>query len=219
MKKKVVALILSAMLVLGVAMGATLAWLTDTATVTNTFTPSDVDITLTETDNTAASQTPTATGNTYKMVPGTTLPKDPKVTVSADSEKCFVFVKIDGSALTKTVLNTATSQNVPLIGWSVAGGWTALAGETNVYWRIVEDTDAAQSFYILADNQVTISEYATKSDMNAIADSQTGNIAMNFTAYAVQYENVAVSTNPDADAAAAENAALAWAKRVEPTTP
>lgn len=211
MKKKVVALILSAMLVLGVAMGATLAWLTDTATVTNTFTPSDVDIDLTET---------TPTGNTAKMVPGSEIAKNPKVTVSANSEKCFVFVKIDGDALTKTVVDTTTSQSVPLVGWSVANGWTALTGVEGVYWRIVADTDAAQDFPILADNKVTISQYATKSDMNAIAgDKKTGNIAMNFTAYAVQYENVAVSTNPDADAAAAENAALAWAKRVEPTTP
>ena len=60
--------VLSLMMVLAVAaVGGTLAWLTDsTQEVKNTFTTSDIDITLAET-----------TGTSYKMVPGFTITKDP----------------------------------------------------------------------------------------------------------------------------------------------
>ena len=84
---KALALTLAVMLVIGCAVGGTLAWLTDkTDAVQNTFTTSDVDIKLEET-----------TGDSYKMVPGNTITKDPKVTVVAGSEKAYVFVKLEKS--------------------------------------------------------------------------------------------------------------------------
>ena len=87
MKKKTLALFLVLALAFGGVIGGTVAWLTDKSdTVVNTFTDSDIDITLTE-----------STGTEYKMVPGYTISKDPKVTVKADSEKCYLFVKLDKS--------------------------------------------------------------------------------------------------------------------------
>ena len=83
MKKKSLALLLAiAIVVVGVVAG-TLAWLTDkTAPVTNTFTTSDIDIDLTETEA------------EYKMIPGWSIDKDPTVTVKAGSEACYLFVKL-----------------------------------------------------------------------------------------------------------------------------
>ena len=64
---------MAVVLLLGCVTGGTLAWLTDkTDEVINTFTTSDINITLTETDavNNAAS---------FKMIPGYTITKAPKV--------------------------------------------------------------------------------------------------------------------------------------------
>ena len=74
MKKKIT-LLLSLALAVAIGIGGTLAWLTDkTESKVNTFTVGNIDIDLTETTT------------NYKMVPGQTIDKDPKVTVEAGSE-------------------------------------------------------------------------------------------------------------------------------------
>ena len=81
MKKKVLSIV-AVVLVLCCAIGGTLAWLTDrTNPVVNTFTVGDINIELKESENL-----------NLKMVPGNTIAKDPKVTVKADSEACYLFV-------------------------------------------------------------------------------------------------------------------------------
>ena len=193
MKKKVIILVLAAMLVLGCAMGATLAWLTSSATVTNTFTPSDINITLTE-ENPAVD----ADGNHIaKMVPGIEITKDPKVTVETGSEKCFLFIEISGDDV----------NNKKFIAWDIADGWTALDGVANVYYRIVDETEQGTPFSILKNDKVTVSDTLSKADMTALKNG-AGKIDMTFTAYAVQYENIATNGGDMTDA---KNA---WAKRV-----
>ena len=87
MKKKVLLCAAAISLALCCSVGGTLAWLSaKTAPVRNTFTIGDIDIDLTET-----------TGETYIMVPGNDLAKDPKVTVKAGSEDCWLFIKIEKS--------------------------------------------------------------------------------------------------------------------------
>ena len=87
MKKKSLALLLSLVLVIGVVAGSSLAWLTaKTTEVKNVFSTSDINVELIETTT------------EYKMVPGWTIAKDPKVTVKDGSEPCYVFVKIDKSS-------------------------------------------------------------------------------------------------------------------------
>ena len=78
---------MAVVLLLGCVTGGTLACLTSTTgAVTNTFTVGDINITLDETTS------------DYKMIPGYTIAKDPKVTVAANSEKCYLFVKEIGRA-------------------------------------------------------------------------------------------------------------------------
>lgn len=84
--KKSMALATAMILACGCGVGGTMAWLTaGSETVTNTFTSSDIDIALTETKE------------NFQMVPGWTIEKDPKVTVDADSEACWLFVEITES--------------------------------------------------------------------------------------------------------------------------
>lgn len=168
-------------LVLCCVVGGTLAWLqAETTPVVNTFTYGDINITLTET-----------TGSEYKMVPGGTLAKDPKVTVNANSEACYLFVKIEKSA----------NYGTYLADYTVADGWTQLVDDKGdivdgVYYRTVAATTADTSFYVLAGKDgytngfVTVKDGVTKAQMEALQDEGATLPTLTFTAYAVQSENI-----------------------------
>ena len=129
MKKKTLALVLALTLLVAGVVGGTLAWLTDqTAEVKNTFTVGDINIGLTETTT------------DYKMVPGNTIAKDPTVTVKANSEACWLFVKVTESENLDT-----------FITYAIAEGWTEL--QDGVYYREVSASDADQTFSVLKGEQ------------------------------------------------------------------
>lgn len=184
--KKVLALALVFVLVFGCAVGGTLAWLKDvTAPIVNTFTTSNIKITLAET-----------TGETYKMVPGDTITKDPVVTVKADSEACWLFVKLE-----------KTDEFDDYLSFTVADGWTNLVLDevaTDIYYREVPaDKDDDQPFQVITGNTVSVNDGVTKDQMDALTTS--GEYPeLTITAYACQSDN----TNYN-DAAAAWNANFA----------
>jgi len=80
--------------VAGISVMGTLAYLTDSTAVVNTFTMGNVDITLDEADvdeyGVAIQGAHRVTGNEYKLIPGMTYTKDPTVTVVKGSEKSYV---------------------------------------------------------------------------------------------------------------------------------
>lgn len=178
---------LALVLVIGCAVGGTIAWLvSSTDAVVNTFTYGDINITLGET-----------TGATYKIIPGVDIEKDPKVTVEKDSEACWLFVKVEEENWPTFTESDGTRK----VKYGIADGWTALTGETGVYYREVGAATADTSFDVLAGNVVTVSENLTKEDIKDITTQPT----LTFTAYAVQKDGIA-------------NAAAAWEKAVPPTT-
>ena len=166
MKKKSLALLLAiALVVVGVVAG-TVAWLTDrTPSVTNTFTTSDINIELKETKN------------NFQMIPGWTIEKDPKVTVKAGSEACYLFVKLEES---KNFADFMT--------YEMADGWEALPEAPGVFYREVAAAETDTAFEVLKDNQVTVNDTVTKEQMNALtADTYP---TLTVTAYASQlYKN------------------------------
>ena len=166
MKKKSLALLLAiAIVVVGVVAG-TVAWLTDkTPSVTNTFTTSDINIELKETKN------------NFQMIPGWNIEKDPKVTVKAGSEACYLFVKLEKSTNFDTFMT-----------YEMADGWEALPEAPGVYYREVAAATADTTFGVLKDNQVTVKGTVTKAQMNALtADTYP---TLTVTAYASQlYKN------------------------------
>lgn len=167
MKKKSIALFLAVVLALGAVTAGTLAWLTaSTTAVKNTFTTSDIDITLAETKG--------GKNHEFKMVPGYTIAKDPKVTVKAGSEKCYLFVKLEKSTNFDTFLT-----------YTPADGWRELPGVDGVYYRVVESADNNQEFDVLKDNQVTVNYTVTKGNMNDL--TATTYPTLTVTAYASQY--------------------------------
>lgn len=169
MKKRTFVMLLALVLVFGVAVGGAFAWLQDsTAPVVNEFTVGDIDIDLTESSDLD-----------LKIIPGKTITKDPKVTVKANSEACWLFVKIEAANWSDKLTYT------------VADGWTALPGQTGVYYREVTATTADTDFAVLKDDQVIVADTLTKTEVEAMKTSAP---KLTFTAYAVQKDNVADAT-------------------------
>lgn len=187
LRNRRIALTVCLMLVVMVAsIGGTVAWLTaQTAPVVNTFTYGDINIELKET-----------TGENYKIIPGVDIEKDPKVTVKAGSEACWLFVKIEEANWPTFVEADGTTKK---IAYSVANDWTALSGQTGVYYREVGAVSADTSFYVLtgdtnhANGVVTVSENLTKGDLNTI--TTTNKPKLTFTAYAVQKDGITSVTD------------------------
>lgn len=179
MKKKYIALVLAFVLVAALSVGGTLAWLTaTTGSVTNTFTTAGIDIELTETFNTDTNNDGTNDKWQAQMVPGYTLTKDPKVTVEANSEACWLFVKLDKSDNFDTYLT-----------YSMAAGWTQLEDDKGnpvkgVFYRQVSAATTDQEFSVLKDNQVKVNDSVTKTQMDAVG---TNSPTLTVTAYAHQY--------------------------------
>lgn len=97
--KKALALVLCALMLVAASVFGTLAYLTDTDAVTNTFTVGHVDILLDEADvdengvvetDDKGEELPRVTGNDYHLVPGHSYVKDPTVTVIDGSEESFI---------------------------------------------------------------------------------------------------------------------------------
>ena len=131
---KSLALVLALVLVIGCVAGGTLAWLNaKTEEVKNTFSTSDIGVTLGETTN------------TYKMVPGWTIAKDPKATVTSGSENCYLFVKVEKSNNFDTYMDMAIDSQ-----------WTALEDQTGVYYiKIDEDSKKNVAYNVLGEGKVT----------------------------------------------------------------
>ncbi|MBR6563211.1 MAG: SipW-dependent-type signal peptide-containing protein [Clostridia bacterium] len=164
--------------------GGTVAWLSDTTEpVVNTFTYGDIDITLEETDD--GDGDPSI--NEYDMVPGKTIDKDPVVTVLAESENAYVFVKIEESADFSTFME-----------YTVSSEWTPLDGYVGVYYLESTKSDSDVEYYVLEDNKVKVKDEVTKEMLNALTEKPT----LTFTAYAVQR---------DSDIDAIDTPAEAWA--------
>ena len=174
MKKKSLALVLALAMIVVCVVGGTLAWLiATTGSVTNTFTYGDINIKLEETDATVTDGNAT---KEFKMIPGYTIDKDPKVTVKAGSEKCFLFVKVEKSTNFDSFMT-----------YDMADGWTALAGVNGVYYRVVDTADMGTAYSVLANDRVTVRDTVTKADMNALTEATQPTLT--FTAYACQYNS------------------------------
>lgn len=206
---KVMSLVLAFVLVVGASVAGTLAWLTaQTPTVTNTFTSAELfsdngSFTLWEhkaedddgvytLDNSTK-----VTSNSYSILPGVNIPKNPTVDVDGLEEHAYLYIKVT-STLPTGLTYTIDSAN-----------WTALSEYDGVYVysgsnaenNIIKATNAAQKTFeatILTDNQIVVADnYSGTSD----------DIKLSFDAYMVQ-----ATGNGD-------SAAAAWANTYGKTTP
>ena len=194
-----------------------MAWLTDkTEDVTNTFTVGDINIGLTET-----------TGAEYPFVPGDTLAKDPKVTVTAGSEDCWLFIKV----LDANNSIDDSNNNNKIVNWVVNTRiWTPVQDHPGFWYKSVDKGTGADGFSVFTDlittdnyiGSVKISDKVTKEMVEEINDTTKPTIQV--TAAAVQRKNLA-DEQPAAGASAdeiaaveARNVAAAWAELSESFT-
>ena len=184
---KAFAMILAIVALVSITVGGTIAWLMDqTPTVKNTFTVGDVVINLKESPlNADGKYGDPAEGiqNAYKLIPGQEYKKDPKVTVEAVSEKCYLFVKFEENGNAAKYIDytsTLTTEN----GWTKGDGTDI---PSNVWYRVVEDTNADQSWNLLDGDKITIN--ATTVTKESMEYAKAAELV--YTAYAVQFANVA----------------------------
>lgn len=100
MKKKLLIMSVAMVLVCAFAVGMTIAYLTSTDRVVNTFTVGNVQIELDEADVDEygrvpqGSPAPRVKANSYKLIPGHTYTKDPTVTVLSGSEESYIKMTV-----------------------------------------------------------------------------------------------------------------------------
>lgn len=211
--KKVFTVILAALLLVGCSVGATLAWLTATTNkVENTFTVGKVEITLQEHKYVEASNSlntnETVGGNTYKLIPGKNMPKDPFVTVKANSEPCWVFVRIDES---DNSFYTGYDGDNACVAYRLDDRWTALQFDgskyaltagVSYYYRLVDASSEDQYLYVLGNASECENASHNTGCVTISADvtaSVTTGPTLKFTAAAIQYDGFtfADATDPD----------------------
>lgn len=132
--------------------------------VENSFAEGTIKVTLSE-----------SSGNSYQLIPGTIIFKDPKILVKGGSEECWLFVKIE-------------KNNNPdaYLSYALETGWTALSGGNNLYYRKISAIDEDTFFQVLKNNEVTVKDTVTEEMLNEISDKPT----LEFTAFAIQSQGV-----------------------------
>jgi len=207
---KPLAVLLAMILLVGCAVGGTLAWLTaQTTEVKNTFTSAKLfdapenEFTLWEheavlgTDGQYTLNSTEVQANTYKILPGVNIPKDPTVDIEKLQENAYLYIKV-ASTLPVGLTYSIDSAN-----------WTELGDDyPGVY--VYSGTHADTSKVIKAtkmDPKTFTATILTNDQIVVAADySGTGEVTLSFNAYMVQ------ATGNGA------NAADAWANTYGATT-
>ena len=206
-KRKALLLSLCAVLLVVASVMGTMAYLTSTDTVTNTFTVGKVQIKLDEAavnpDGTPIANAARVKRNSYKLLPGLTYTKDPTVTVLSGSESSYIkmtvtfsnaaeldaiFAPTGGANLT-SIFNGYDSDN-----WIEKGSTTAANTRTYEFWY--KEAVAAPTADVVLDalfDSITVPDFITKEQLATI-----NNMTITVNAYAIQ-------------AAGFENAEEAWA--------
>ncbi len=191
-KRKALLLSLCAVLLVVASIMGTMAYLTSSDTVTNTFTVGKVEIKLDETDVTNPTG-PRVQANSYKLLPGLTYTKDPTVTVKTGSEPSYVkmtvtFTKaaeldaifaLNGGADMTSIFNGYDSTN-----WIDKGNTENTNANTRTYEFWYKNTVAAPTADVILDalfDSITVPGTITKEQLKTI-DGMT--ITVN--AYAIQ---------------------------------
>ncbi len=191
--KKVLILGLCAVLLVAASVLGTMAYLTDTKSVTNTFTVGNVAITLDEAkvdmNGVAVAPATRVAENEYKLMPGHEYLKDPTVHVTAGSENCFLFVKVENgiSGIETTDAGDKISAQM------AAKNWKAVTGVENVYVYTEDATNGMPTAVQAGDNKVVFEKFIIDGDVDSAKfENNVGNIVV--TAYAIQADGFAGKT-------------------------
>ena len=206
--RKILLMAACAVLLVCISVGATVAYLTSTDSVTNTFTVGKVAITLDEakvnTDGSLVEGAARVKENSYKLLPGHTYNKDPMVTVLNGSEPAYIkmtvtFDKADkldaifapGGADLTSIFNGYDAAN-----WIYKGNTENTTAKTRTYEFWYKETVGAPTADVALDalfDSITVPGDITNAQLDTIAG-----MTITVNAYAIQADGFA-------------DAAAAWA--------
>lgn len=200
MKKTSKALLLSlcAVLLVTASVLGTMAYLTSQDQVVNAFTVGNVAITLDEkdVDNSTPGENDRDKANAYKLMPGHNYEKDPIVHVDANSEDCYLFVKVVNEIANIEAEKTVAQQ-------MTEKGWVAVDAANGIY---VYTTDKTNPAVVTKGSNITVFENFTIAgnvDNTTLATYADKTITVN--AYAIQADGFAGKTASEIWAAAGFN--------------
>lgn len=199
-RNRIVLTAVAALLLVTVAIGSTVAWLTAKSdVVTNTFSSTNIRVMIQEHEYDQMNETlnlsiPVQQNSGYKLFPGGTVPKDPYVNVFGAN--CYVFVEVFNNASDYVIVT-------PSEKW-------ARVGETNIWGYIGSNTDGkmeavapsdentgmyTEGLEFLKDNKVTVKTSVTNAMLKTLSEKPE-KYSLVFKAYALQADHLESDT-PD----------------------
>lgn len=200
-RSKALLLTLCAVLLVAASVLGTMAYLTSTDTVTNTFTVGSVAIKLDEAqanpDGTLVEGADRVKTNSYKLLPGRTYNKDPMVTVLSGSESSYIKMTVtfskaneldaifasDGATLT-SIFNGYDAAT-----WIYKGNTTDAAANTRTYAFWYKEAVGAPTADVALDalfESITVPGSVTKEQLATIEG-----MTITVNAYAIQADGFA----------------------------
>ena len=209
MKKKLLIMSVAMVLVCAFAVGMTIAYLTSTDEVVNTFTVGNVRIQLDEADvdeygeqlydSETGSPAPRVKANSYKLIPGHEYTKDPTVTVLSGSESSYIkmTVTFTKSAALDTIFGTDGANLTSIFkgynpaNWIYKGNTEDTENDTRTYEFWYKDAVPATTENVALDalfDSITVPRTITNDQLATI---QGMTITVN--AYAIQADGFAIA--------------------------
>lgn len=201
MKKKLLIMSVAMVLVCAFAVGMTIAYLTSTDEVVNTFTVGNVRIKLDEAaanpDGSLIEDTPRVKANSYKLIPGHTYNKDPMVTVLSGSESSYIkmTVTVTKSAQLDAIFAptgadlTSIFDGYDAANWIYKGNTEDTTANTRTYEFWYKEAVAAPTADVALDalfDSITVPRTITNEQLATIAG-----MTITVNAYAIQADGFA----------------------------
>lgn len=183
-KRKILTMVGVIALTAAIAIGGTMAYLTSTDTVTNTFTVGNVAITLDEakvnTDGTPVANAERVKANEYKLMPGHIYTKDPTVHVTKGSEASYIrmLVTVTKSSELDSIFGSEGANLTNIFNdydtdtWTYVGNTVDTTNDTRTYeFRYKEAVGAPDAVVTLPAlfTGITVPGSITNNQLNSIA--------------------------------------------------
>lgn len=191
---RVLTLVLAFVLVMGASVAGTLAWLSaTTGPVTNTFTSEELFADAennfklwehkaedTDGDGRFTLTEEKVVANSYSILPGVNIPKDPTVEINDLEEHAYLYIKVTGLPMASGLSATVNSANWTALGDEYPGVYVYSGANADPATKVIKATDS---------NKVTFTANILTNDQVVVAADYAGaadNISLSFNAYMVQ---------------------------------
>lgn len=196
--RKAIMTLCAALLLVSLSVGITVAYLTDTKAVVNTFTVGQVKIELDEADvdkEGVVDAQGRVKANEYHLMPGHEYIKDPIVHVAKESEDCFVYIRVDNNGIeaieAKSGDEMANGKKYQTVSEQILANdwtWVTMDGNVHYFYKTVLKADTDKELEVFQNFMVngTVDNTTLLNYYNSVT-----NKAVTVNAYAVQKDGFA----------------------------